>query len=161
MAATIKSIFENLQQDTIWLRAKWKVFRQLFGTSEKRIAILNDFAPDFFQIVHDGLILACQPFRDIRNRSIAHSDLGTALDYHPNPLPGISPEMVENALKMFRNLLNEIHIHFDSNDTEYVDFELRGDGDSMIYYLKEAKAYHQHRIHGAVDPAADGVLSEE
>src|SRR5258707_14167680 len=56
MPPDLKLIFESLQEDVIWVHAKWKVFRQLFGTSEKRIAILNDFAPDFFQIVHDGLI---------------------------------------------------------------------------------------------------------
>jgi hypothetical protein len=56
MSPDVKTIIETLQEDVIWVHAKWKVFRQLFGTSEKRIAILNDFAPDFFQIVHDGLI---------------------------------------------------------------------------------------------------------
>jgi hypothetical protein len=151
------------------------VFRQLFGTSEERIAIVNDFAPDFFQIVHDGLIYDilltmsllpdpaetfnkenltldrfllmlkggdenefvesvernlkslkddCQPFREVRNRRIAHSDLGTALDYHPDPLLGVSREMIETALESFSNLLNEIEKHFDGNETEYVDFGL-------------------------------------
>lgn len=56
MPPDVKTIFETLQEDVISVHAKWKVFRQLFGTNEKRIAILNDFAPDFFQIVHDGLI---------------------------------------------------------------------------------------------------------
>lgn len=66
----------------------------------------------------------CQPFRDIRNRRIAHSDLGTALDYHPNPLPGVSRQMIETALGSFRILLNEIEKHFDDNETEYLDFGL-------------------------------------
>jgi len=152
MPPDVKTIFETLQEDVIWVHAKWKVFRQLFGTSEKRIAVLNDFATDFFQIVHDGLIYdilltmsrltdpaetfkkenltldrlllmlkrsedtqfveglerdlkslkdECQPFRDIRNRRIAHSDLGTALDYHPNPLPGVSREMIETHSRAF------------------------------------------------------------
>src|SRR5258705_10186702 len=56
LSADVRTIFESLQQDVLWLHAKWKVYKQLFGTSERRIAILNDFAPDFFQIVHDGLI---------------------------------------------------------------------------------------------------------
>lgn len=212
MRTDVKAIFERLQEDTLWLHAKWKVFSQLFGTSEKRIAILNDFAPDFFQIVHDGLIYdvlltmtrltdpaevlkkenltldrlllllkqqgakefidglerelkalqaECQPFRTIRNRSIAHNDLGTALDYHPDPLPGVSREMIENALKRFRKILNDVESYVDGNQTEYEKSNLRGDGDSMIRYLKEAKAYRQHKIHGKVDPAKDGILSEE
>jgi hypothetical protein len=69
--------------------------------------------------------------------------------------------MIETALEGFRNLLNEIERQFDGNETEYVDFGLRGDGDSIIHYLKEAKAYHHHRIHGRVDPVADGVSAED
>lgn len=101
----------------------------------------------------------CQLFRDIRNRRIANSDLGTALDYHPNPLPDVSRKMIETALGGFRKLLNEIEKSFDGNETEYLDFDLRGN--SIIHYLKEAKAYHQHRIHGRVDPVADGVSAED
>ena len=67
----------------------------------------------------------------------------------------------ENVLKSFRSLLNDIEFHFDGNDTEYEGIELRGDGDSIIRYLKEAKAYRQHKVYGRVDPAKDGVLSQE
>lgn len=56
MPPDVKTIFEILQEDVIWVHAKWRVFRQLFATNEKRIAILDDFGLDFFQIVPDGLV---------------------------------------------------------------------------------------------------------
>lgn len=31
----------------------------------------------------------------------------------------------------------------------------------LFITLKEAQAYHQHRIHGRVDPVADGVSAED
>lgn len=204
----VQQVFKNLQDELLWLNAKWKIYRQLFGTSEERIAILNDFAPDFFQLVHDGLILdllvtmsrmtdpaktrkkenltldrlmsmlgtpgnaqlsrelrakvtavkqRCQPFRDIRNRQLAHTDLGTALEYDPNPLPGISREMVEQALTAFRDLFEAIDRHLGNVETNYKDIPLRGDGDAIIRYLMQSKAYREHKIHGRVDPVEDGL----
>jgi hypothetical protein len=208
MPSNLKEAFEGLQDDVLWLHARWKVYRQLFGTSEARINLLNDFAPDFFQIVHDVLIndvfltmsritdpavtfkkenltLArltnmikslghqeltddieiqvrtateqCKPFRELRNRTIAHKDLGTALNYHPDPLPGVSREMVEEALKSLRQYMDAVQTYFEGADTGYEDLGLRGDGDSIIWYLKEARAYRKHRIDGRVDPVEDGL----
>ena len=204
----VQQVFKNLQDDLLWLHAKWKIYRQLFAASEERIAILNDFAPDFFQVVHDGLIFdllltmsrmtdpaktrskenltldrlmsmlrkpgseklpkelrikveavkqSCHPFRDIRNRQLAHTDLGTALEYHPDPLPGISREMVEHALTAFRHLFESIDRYLGNAETNYNDVPLRGDGDTIIRYLKESKAYRKHKLHGRVDPVEDGL----
>src|ERR1041385_492326 len=48
--------FEWIEDEVLELHAKWQIFKQLFGRSEQRIALLNDFAPDFFSIVHDSLL---------------------------------------------------------------------------------------------------------
>lgn len=53
----------------------------------------------------------CQPFRTRRNKKLAHSDLQTVQTAF-NSLPGISREMVENALKEVRSFMNEIGCHF-------------------------------------------------
>ena len=50
------SAFEAIEDDVLWLHAKWKIYRQLFAKSERRINLLNDFAPDFFQVVHDSVL---------------------------------------------------------------------------------------------------------
>jgi AbiU2 len=201
--------FELVEDDLLWLHAKWKVYRQLFGTSEERINILNNFAPDFFQIVHDSVLYdtlmtlsrltdpdktggkenlsikglikmlyaqayddlasqvvplsdtatkQCDPLRAWRNRLIAHKDLGTAMKFHADPLPDVSRQMVEEALVTLRTLMSHIHLVLKKSETDYADVPLRGDGNQIVYYLKEAAAYHEHRIHGRVDPVEDGVV---
>ncbi|HVS80322.1 MAG TPA: hypothetical protein VHE60_01140 [Pyrinomonadaceae bacterium] len=52
----IMNAFEAIEDDVLWVHAKWTIYRQLFATSEERISLLNDFAPDFFQIVHDSVL---------------------------------------------------------------------------------------------------------
>ena len=130
----------------------WKIHRQLFATSEQRIALLNETGPMVFYVLQHLLLdevtlpicrltdpaatgrrenhsferlvagvqdqelsakltpmleavrQLAQPFRDRRNRAIAHSYLETKLKLEANPLPGISREMVERTLEQIRNL---------------------------------------------------------
>lgn len=88
----------------------------------------------------------CQPFREWRNRRIAHNDLPTSLEYHPEPLPGISRQMIEEALKMIRNLLNHIQRHFEDAETAYEHVSLQGDGDDLVFFLEQAEAYDKHEL---------------
>jgi hypothetical protein len=212
LTADAKATFEALQDEVIWLHAKWIVFRQLFGTSEERIDLLNDFGPDLFQIVYDGLLndvlltmsrlidpartlgkhnlslaqmtsmiaaaghkdllmelktletqvnVGFAPFKDLRNRRIAHNDLGTALRYHQQPLPDITRQMIEDILKTIRDYMSAIESFFGETETDYREPQLRGDGDSLIYYLRKAHAYDRNRIEGNVNPVKDGLLADE
>jgi hypothetical protein len=83
----------------------------------------------------------CKVFRDWRNRRIAHTDLPTALKYHPDPLPGISRKMIEDALQMISRLLNRVLGHFENVETGYDDVTIRGDGETIIFYLQQAEEY--------------------
>lgn len=47
--SNLVTAFEAIEDDVLEVHAKWKIFKQLFGKSEQRIALLNDFAPDFFR----------------------------------------------------------------------------------------------------------------
>jgi hypothetical protein len=76
----------------------------------------------------DDIVAHCAPFRDLRNRSLAHKDLPTALHYHPDPLPGISRSMIDDALRMLRTLMNAIQGDFDHAETAYEHIIQRGDG---------------------------------
>lgn len=209
MPSETKAVFEALQDEVIWLHAKWNIHRQLFGTSEERINLLNDFGPDLFQIVYDSLLHDVfltltrltdpattfkkhnlslerltkmieasghnelltilqknqsehdkqgEPFRQLRNQTIAHSDLGTALTFDREPYPFISREMIEEILKNIREYMTAIDMYFDETETDYKDPHLRGDGDSLIYYLKKAKAYDENRLAGRVDALRDGLI---
>lgn len=50
-----------------------------------------------------------------------------------------------------------LHMALKNAETEYADIPLRGDGDQIVWYLKESRAYHKHRITGHVDPEVDGL----
>jgi hypothetical protein len=52
----IGEVFEELNYQINWLHAKWIVYRQLFGYSERRIELLNECASACFRILHDALI---------------------------------------------------------------------------------------------------------
>lgn len=209
MPSETRAVFEALQDEVIWLHAKFNIHRQLFGTSEERINLLNDFGPDLFQIIYDGLLhdvfltltrltdpattfkkhnlslerltkmieasghsellpvlqkyqsrsdKQCEPFRQLRNQAIAHNDLGTALTFDRDPFPFISREMIEEVLKDIREYMTAVDMYFDETETDYKDPHLRGDGDSLIYYLRKAKAYDENRGAGRLDPSRDGLI---
>lgn len=84
-----------------------------------------------------------KPFRNRRNRAIAHSDLSTRLNLESNPLPGVSREMVENTLDQIRALMNAYDNHYFSNTTVYQDLllPLGADGDFLSQNLKRATAF--------------------
>ena len=40
----VQEIWAALSADVVWLHGRWIIYRQLFGTSEKRVDLLNEFA---------------------------------------------------------------------------------------------------------------------
>lgn len=54
--ATTKDVFHGLKKETLTLHAEWILYRQLYATNLKRIELLNESAPFFFQVVHALLI---------------------------------------------------------------------------------------------------------
>lgn len=49
-------------------------------------------------------------FREIRHRALAHNDLPTSLNYHPEPLLGVSRQQVEEMLQSIRDFMTAIGI---------------------------------------------------
>jgi len=100
--------------------------------------------PKFAEILRkalESLRTECKPFRDWRNRKIAHKDLSTALQYHPQPLPSINKEMIEKVLRLMRELLNTFQKHFEDAETAFEHVVSRGDGKTIIFYLQQAEKY--------------------
>ncbi len=97
-------------------------------------------------VINDLNILKdiCIPFRDRRNRIVAHIDLATALKVHSEPIPGISRQMVEDVLKVIRQLMNRIEIYFTNSETGYQHFIQTGDGESLIWVLKDAIVHQEN-----------------
>jgi AbiU2 len=96
-----------------------------------------------------------KPFRDRRNRGIAHSDLETKLKLETNPLPGISREMVEKTLEQIRTLMNVYDNYYFKNTTAYeaVILALGSDGDFLCEQLRLATAFRELERKGEVSRA--------
>jgi len=92
----------------------------------------------------DELHQKCQPFRSWRNKRLAHLDLTTAMQSTLNPLPGISRQMIEEALELVRRYLNAIQIHYGEGETGYEHFIMSAsDGEALISMLKYGLRYEQ------------------
>lgn len=92
----------------------------------------------------DELKQKCQIFRKWRNKLLAHLDLTTAMETTLNPLPGVSHQMIEEALELVRSYLNTIQIHYNKSETGYEHFFMSGtDGEAMISMLKHGLRYDQ------------------
>ncbi len=55
MGRELGSIFYALYKEVVWVHAKWKEYRELYGTNGDRIKLLNRTAGFFFKIVQDSL----------------------------------------------------------------------------------------------------------
>ena len=52
----IRSLWEALDTEITWLHGRWIIFRQLYGTSEERVDLLNKSAGTFFNVIQDVLL---------------------------------------------------------------------------------------------------------
>lgn len=91
----------------------------------------------------DDLHKKCQSIRVRRNKSLAHLDLSTAMQSTSNPLPGISRQMVEDALAIVREYMNAIERHYDDSETGYEHFIMSSDGDALVSILKYGLRYEE------------------
>ncbi|MBF4278055.1 hypothetical protein EAY27_12740 [Vibrio anguillarum] len=62
---------------------------------------------------------ACEGFKKIRNKRIAHSDLKHALNEADKALPGISQIAIEQALKQVREFMNIYECYHRDCETSY------------------------------------------
>jgi hypothetical protein len=190
----VADVFEELKKEIIWLHARWILYTQLYGKSERRVDLLNESAGTFFYVVQetfladlhitlsklsdpavagrfDNLSLEqlqiridgervsdlsdetrpllamfrtrCAPFRELRNKTLAHYDLDTALQ-RATPLPPTSREMVNGALETLRDYMNAIEGYYEDSETAYNHFVMHAsDGDSLAHLLKAGLRYDQ------------------
>ena len=195
MPPNIEEVFNELKKEITLLHARWIIYRQLFGHSERRIELLNECASTCFRIIQDALLgevqitlskltdparsrkdenlsleqlqklceaqgeddfvkslqsllsdlkNKCQAIRIRRHKQLAHLDLTTALQSNLNPLPGISRQMIEEALAVTREYMNIIERHYIGSETGYEHFLMSGsDGEALISMLKYGLRYEE------------------
>lgn len=56
MPPAIREVFAGLKTEVTWLHGRWDLYRQLFLTSERRIALLNECAGVYFHVLQDVLL---------------------------------------------------------------------------------------------------------
>lgn len=95
----------------------------------------NQLALDLRKLL-DNLHNKTQAFRKWRNKKIAHFDLRTAIESSINPLPGISRQMIEEALQVIREYMNTIQIHYTGVEADYEPSMSGADGEMLIVLLK-------------------------
>jgi len=86
--------------------------------------------------------------RDNRNRRIAHIDLLTYENTHPNPLPSVDKNTIDTTLNLMRLMLNRIEGHFNNSETAFQSPILEGDAETLLYWLR--KADNTRRKHSEV-----------
>lgn len=91
----------------------------------------------------DDLQNKCKDFRLHRNKRLAHIDLSIAMKGSLNPLPIISRQMIEEALKSTRDYMNSIEVHYLQKETGYEHFIMQADGEALISMLKYGLRYEE------------------
>jgi hypothetical protein len=107
--------------------------------------VLDTAMIDSLQEKLQELQTLCQPIRDIRNRVLAHEDLATVLNHHPDPLPGISRTYIEDVLERIRTFLNDTEEHFRGSTVGYQDTWSLDDGEALIRALESAREHEECR----------------
>lgn len=101
------------------------------------------------QCLHDrvkALEDYCDHIRDLRNRVIAHDDLPTALNYHPDPLPGLSRADVEGARDRIHSLVSEIGNHFNLEQNFSEPILTINDAEDLIGLLERTRKENSLRL---------------
>ncbi|WP_280542468.1 hypothetical protein [Chromohalobacter sp. 11-W] len=120
---------------------------------EKVRASGNEELADELQVELDELTVACEKFRELRNKRVAHNDLVVALDEDGSPLPGVSRADIEAALIHARNIMNKVELHFNDSQTLYEEIilPLTNDGRSVLIWLQKGLMYEQLEDEGVIE----------
>jgi len=85
----------------------------------------------------------CEDIREWRNKRLAHSDLLTEMQNGAPPLPGISKQMIEEALALVREYMNMIENHYRNTTVAYDIFMMNKDTDTLVSILIDGLRYKE------------------
>ncbi|MHC4060173.1 MAG: AbiU2 domain-containing protein [Planctomycetota bacterium] len=84
-----------------------------------------------------------KPFRNYRDKKLAHADLAIRLKTGHKPLTGISREQIEFVLGGLRAVLNDVQIYFEDVSTGYEHVVTQKDANTLIDALKYSYIFRQ------------------
>jgi len=189
--------FDILSGHFIGLCFRWKVFKQLYASGQKRINLMNETAPGFLGHLQpvwlDGVILGvtrlldpaetslrgrkvpnlalrqlvrrlagdeqlfldrlarrldrlnrlCKPFRDHRNKRIAHADYWHGTRVKRLRLPGLPQHRIEEMLGALEQFMNAIRDRYGMGLMMYTNVQaaVGADGNALLWSLVKAVAW--------------------
>jgi hypothetical protein len=95
------------------------------------------------RIILDRIHGRCQAFRVRRNKTLAHLDLLTAMKQIPQPLPGVSRRMIEDALESARDFMNSIEAHYNDSEWGYEHFILNHGSAALLAVVRAGLRYEE------------------
>jgi hypothetical protein len=208
MPTEMEQVFDELHNDLCHLWLEWKLFRELFATTQERLELLNKTGGSLFSklfgILQDSVYLGitrmtdpggskkrrsvtlkqlletmvgqdselysrarvavdhaqkmCNPFREDRNKRIAHSDLDMALK---GKFIRPSRQTVEMALNSINEVMNVIHTFYNKIEYRYGDILFSKGGNSLECYLKAGVYFHNLRKEVALGKLTGDALANE
>ena len=95
------------------------------------------------RVILDKIHIQCQVFRVRRHKTLAHLDLPTAMKQLPQPLPGVSRQMIEDALESVRDFMNSIELHYNDSEWGYDHFILNHGSGALLATLRAGLRYEE------------------
>jgi AbiU2 len=94
MPPGVKKVHERLSNELSFIHLRWKMYRQVFGTSPERIDLVNEFAPAFFRVVQEtladvvflGIARLVDPVKSMGKANLVLEQLIVAVDGHDGGL---------------------------------------------------------------------------
>jgi len=94
----------------------------------------------------DNTKVHCQPFTTWRNRRFGHADREMVLCNGGERFPDVEQAAFETALAMLRDLLSEIHGHFNGPGAIMPFPERIGDADALMGYIRAGHDVRQAEV---------------
>jgi hypothetical protein len=86
----------------------------------------------------------CEAIKTRRDKRIAHLDLNSSIQLGGDPLPGISRQMIEDALGLVRKYMNTIEDHYCQSEYRYHDPIIGPyDGEALVACLRDGLDFRQ------------------
>jgi hypothetical protein len=95
------------------------------------------------RVILDRIHSQCQTFRVRRHKTLAHLDLPTAMKQLPQPLPGVSRQMIEDALESVRDFMNLIEAQYNNSEWGYEHFIMSHGAEALLATLRAGLRYEE------------------
>lgn len=108
-------------------------------------AVPDQCLADELRHLVENALCRSQFARQLRNKRLAHHDLSLAIDVKAEPLPGVSRQVVEEALDSFRRILNRLHVSYLGGEVGFEHFLTVRDAEALVHSLAVAARTEERR----------------